>query len=81
MSETLYMRISTQNISCSQCQMNTCHTSFSYIQRERERDRERERGGEEERLAKKGRERQTQQKRQADTAKETGNDNQTPRAP
>ena len=31
MSETLYMRISTQNIACSQRQMNTCHTSFSYI--------------------------------------------------
>ena len=29
--ETLYMRISTQNIACSQRQMNTCHTSFSYI--------------------------------------------------
>ena len=27
----LYMRISTQNIACSQRQMNTCHTSFSYI--------------------------------------------------
>ena len=25
------MRISTQNIACSQHQMNTCHTSFSYI--------------------------------------------------
>ena len=25
------MRISTQNITCSQRQMNTCHTSFSYI--------------------------------------------------
>ena len=25
------MRISTQNIACSQRQMNTCHTSFSYI--------------------------------------------------
>ena len=31
MSETLYMRTSTQNIACSQRQMNTCHTSFSYI--------------------------------------------------
>ena len=31
MSETLYMRISTQNIACSQRQINTCHTSFSYI--------------------------------------------------
>ena len=31
MSETLYIRISTQNIACSQCQMNTCHTSFSYL--------------------------------------------------
>ena len=31
MSETLYMRMSTQNIACSQRQMNTCHTSFSYI--------------------------------------------------
>ena len=31
MSKTLYMRISTQNIACSQRQMNTCHTSFSYI--------------------------------------------------
>ena len=30
-SETLYMRISTQNIACWQRQMNTCHTSFSYI--------------------------------------------------
>ena len=34
MSETLYMRISTQNIACSQRQMN-----------EREREREREGGG------------------------------------
>ena len=25
------MRISTQNVACSQRQMNTCHTSFSYI--------------------------------------------------
>ena len=25
------MRISTQNIACSQRQINTCHTSFSYI--------------------------------------------------
>ena len=25
------MRSSTQNIACSQSQMNTCHTSFSYI--------------------------------------------------
>ena len=25
------MRISTQNIACSQRQMNTCHTSFSYV--------------------------------------------------
>ena len=33
MSETLYMRISTKNIACSQRQMNTCHTSFSYILR------------------------------------------------
>ena len=31
MSETLCMRMSTQNIACSQRQMNTCHTSFSYI--------------------------------------------------
>ena len=31
MSETLHMKISTQNIACSQRQMNTCHTSFSYI--------------------------------------------------
>ena len=31
MSETLYMRISTQNIACLQRQINTCHTSFSYI--------------------------------------------------
>ena len=30
-SETLYMRISTQNIACSQRQINTCHTSFNYI--------------------------------------------------
>ena len=30
-SETLYVRISTQNIACSQRQMNTCHTSFSYM--------------------------------------------------
>ena len=39
------MRISTQNIACSQRQMNTCHTSFSYILwavRERERQRQRE---------------------------------------
>ena len=27
----LYMRISIQNIVCSRCQMNTCHTSFSCI--------------------------------------------------
>ena len=38
MSETLYMRISTQNIMCSQCQMLTCI-------HERERGRE---GGERE---------------------------------
>ena len=31
MSEALYIRISTQNIACSQRQMNTCQTSFSYI--------------------------------------------------
>ena len=31
MSETLYMRISTQNIACSQRQMNTCHTSDQLI--------------------------------------------------
>ena len=31
MSETLYMRISTLNIACSQRQMNTCHTPFSYM--------------------------------------------------
>ena len=37
-SETLYMRISTQNIACSQHQMNTCHTSFSYILWERKRE-------------------------------------------
>ena len=37
MSETLYMRISTQNIACSQRQMNICN-------RETERERERERG-------------------------------------
>ena len=41
----LYMRISTQNTACSQRQMNTCHTSFSYIlwaygeHRQRERER------------------------------------------
>ena len=33
MIETLYMRISTQNIACSQRQMNTCHT----LLREREK--------------------------------------------
>ena len=49
MSETLYMIISTQNIACSQHQMNTCHTSFSYIlfaygerERQREIDRDKE---------------------------------------
>ena len=46
MSETLYIRMSTQNIVCSQCQMNTCHTSFRErereIQRQRQRDRETE---------------------------------------
>ena len=59
MSETLYMRISTQNIACSQRQMNTCHTSFSYILRERERERERER------------DRQTDRQTQTDTDRQT----------
>ena len=44
MSETLYTRISTQNIACSQCKMHTCiliYISFSYTlwaYRERKRD-------------------------------------------
>ena len=42
MSETLYMRISTKNIACSQRQMNTCRTSFSYTERDRERDGQKE---------------------------------------
>ena len=40
MSETLYMRISTQNIVCSQRQMNTCQTYYEQAYTERDRDRE-----------------------------------------
>ena len=47
MSETLYMRMYTQNTVCSQCQMNTCHTSFR--ERDTETERQREGGGERER--------------------------------
>ena len=53
MSETLYMRISTQNIACSQRQMHTCtcretdrHTHTEGRERGEGRgERERERGG------------------------------------
>ena len=35
------MSISTQNIQCLQCQMNTCHTSFRERERQRQRQRDR----------------------------------------